>query len=141
MALPLLLSVAGSASAQHMFEGRYADTEYRYLDWNYTFPGGIVADAFYVGVPGSNEFNLGGGHVLHFGPELLLTPLVYGVIGKEADQRGIKLALLAGWEHRGWKVAACAGLYIRIEGDVPNYQVLDTADLARAVTRHLDLGV
>ena len=56
----LALWLAGfQGFGQHFFEVRGADTKYRYADWNYTFTNSVIVDLFYVGVPGSNEFNLG----------------------------------------------------------------------------------
>jgi hypothetical protein len=94
LVLTLTFGTAATARAQHMIELRGADTKYRFADWNYTSASGIVADVFYVGVPGSNELNVGGGYAITRGP-VVVTPLVYGVIGKEGGQRGVKVALLA----------------------------------------------
>jgi hypothetical protein len=109
--------------AQHLFEFRAADTKYRYADWNYTF-GGVVADMFYVGIPGSNELNLGGGYSFKLGA-LNLSPLLYFVAGKEGGQRGVKLALLLMYEKEVWKVSFL-GHFAPGSGEVAIYQVLDT---------------
>ena len=53
----LALGMPSLASAQHYFEARLADPTYRYFDWNYTFSSSAIVDLFYVGVPGSDEFN------------------------------------------------------------------------------------
>jgi hypothetical protein len=119
---------------------RLADTKYRYADWNYTFRDGAVVDAFYVGVPGSNEFNFGGGYAFKQGP-LVLTPLVYAVFGKEESQAGVKLALLASFEKRGWKLLSFLGNYIPISGGVERYQVLDTFDLTRTIGAGWEAGI
>ncbi len=129
-----------AALAQHLVEVRAADTEYRYVDWNVTFGNGAVADIFYVGVPGSNEFNLGGGYAFKRG-RLVLTPLLYLVVGKEQSQRGIKVALLAAFERDGWKVLSFLGHYAPISGDVHSYQVLDTLDLTRTIGRRWEAGI
>ena len=128
------------AAAQHLIEVRGADTKYRYLDWNYTWGNGTVVDAFYVGVPGSNELNVGGGHVLSRG-HLAVTPLVYAVIGREQGQRGVKVALLVSFDHRGWKLVSFVGHYISLSGAVDSYQVMDALDLTRLVGSRLELGV
>ena len=129
-----------AATAQNFLEARVADTEYRYVDWNYTFKSGAVVDAFYVGVPGSNEFNLGGGYVFKRG-SLTLTPLLYFVVGKEGSQRGVKAALLAAFDKDGWKLLSFVGHYAPISGSVGSYQVLDTLDLTRTIGAHWEVGV
>lgn len=131
---------AADAEAQLLVEVRLADTEYRFLDVSFTAKNGVVLDGFYVGAPGSNELNLGGGYALKRGA-LTLTPLLYGVIGKEDDQRGVKAALLASFEKNGWKALAFGGAYFRTEGAVDDYQLLDTADVTRVIAKRWELGV
>jgi hypothetical protein len=97
-------------------------------------------DLFYVGVPGSNEFNFGGGYTFKLG-KLGLTPLVYVVVGKEDSQRGVKVALLASFEKGGWKLLSFLGHYAPWSGAVESYQVLDTLDLTRKIGGVLELGV
>jgi len=128
------------AAAQTLVEVRLADTNYRYVDWNYAWKRGPVVDLFYVGVPDSNEFNLGGGYTFKAGP-LVLTPLVYGVFGKEDSQRGVKVAFLAALERGEWKVLSFAGAYFAVSGAVTNYQVLDTLDITRKIGSRCELGV
>jgi hypothetical protein len=118
LAVAAFLCAQPPVAAQHLVEVR----------------GGPVLDVFYVGVPGSNEFNLGGGYTIRRG-RLSLTPLVYAVAGREASQRGVKVALLAAFDRDGWKVLAFLGHYIPVSGDVGSYQVLDTLDVTRAVGR------
>jgi hypothetical protein len=134
--------LAGPAdtAAQTIAEFRLADTRYRFVDLNHTWGNGAVADAFYVGVPGSNEFNLGGGYTIKRGP-LALTPLVYFVAAKEGGQRGIKVALLAAFEKDGWKFASFVGDYIPVSGSVTSYQVLDTLDLTHTIGTRVEAGV
>ena len=127
--------------AQHSLEGRIADTEYRYFDWNYTFSNSALVDVFYVGVPGSNEFNLGGGYGFKPEPSLMIAPLAYAVIGKEGGQRGVKIALLVVFEKSGWKVNSFFGQFMRIAGDVGRYQVLDTLDASRVVRGPFEIGI
>jgi hypothetical protein len=127
--------------AQHSLEGRIADTEYRYFDWNYTFSNSALVDVFYVGVPGSNEFDLGGGYGFKPKPSLMIAPLAYAVIGKEGGQRGVKIALLVVFEKRGWKVNSFFGQFLRIAGDVGRYQVLDTLDASRVVHGPFEIGI
>ena len=129
-----------TAAAQNLIEARVADTEYRYVDGNATFKNGAVVDVFYIGVPGSNEFNLGGGYVFKRG-SLTLTPLLYFVVGKEESQRGVKAALLAAFDKNGWKLLSFIGHYAPISGSVESYQVLDTLDFTRTIGAHWEAGV
>lgn len=135
-----VLAAAAPAAGQNLVEVRFANTKYRYADWNYTFKNGAVVDLFYVGVPGSNEFNLGGGYAFKRRP-LVLTPLAYAVIGKENSQAGVKLALLASFDKAGWKVLSFLGDYVPIAGDVDSYQVLDTLDFTRAFAGRWEAGL
>ncbi|MGE5361359.1 MAG: hypothetical protein ACM3NQ_20270 [Bacteroidales bacterium] len=129
-----------NAAAQNVVEVRAANTKYRYADWNYTFKNAAVVDVFYVGVPGSNEFNIGGGYAFKIG-RLVLTPLLYAVFGKEESQRGVKIALLASFERSGWKLLSFVGDYAPVAGSVRSYQVLDTLDLTRTIRTRWEVGV
>jgi hypothetical protein len=129
-----------NAAAQNVVEVRAADTKYRYVDWNYTFEKAAVVDVFYVGVPDSNEFNVGGGYAFKRG-RLVLTPLLYAVFGKEGSQRGVKIALLASFERNGWKLLSFIGHYAPVTGSVRSYQVLDTLDLTRTIGRRWEAGL
>lgn len=140
VAVTAVLCASRAASAQHLVEVRGADTEYRFADWNYTWKSGAVVDLFYVGVPGSNEFNLGGGYAFVRGP-LVVSPLAYAVIGREAGQRGVKVAVLVLFAQDGWKFQSFLGHYIPASGDVPSYQVLDTLDLTRTIGPRWEIGV
>jgi hypothetical protein len=137
--LVILCGLTRQVAAQHVVEVRGADTKYRYVDWNYTFTSGPVVDVFYVGVPGSNELNVGGGCAIKTGG-LVLVPLLYAVIGHEGGQRGAKVALLALVDRAGWKAAGFLGAYIPGAGDVASYQVLDTLDVTRAVGKRWEVG-
>jgi hypothetical protein len=132
--------VCGQAAAQHLVEFRGADTRYRYVDWNYTFPNGVNIDAFYVGVPGSNEINAGGGYSFRI-RKLTLTPLVYAVAGKENSQRGIKVALLVLYQSDNWKLNSFVAHFARISGGVKQYQVLDTLDVTRVFGKRFEGGL
>jgi hypothetical protein len=137
----VLLLMPRLAHAQHYVEVRGADSKYRFADWNYTFSNSAVVDLFYVGVPGSNEFNLGGGYAVKAGASLTITPLVYAVIGKEGAQRGIKTAVLVAFERSGWRLNSFFGHFTRVSGTVGRYQVLDTLDFTRTLRTHWELGV
>lgn len=127
-------------AAQTVAEVRLADTQYRFADVSFTAKNGAVFDCFYVGVPGSNELNVGGGYTFKRNA-LTWTPLVYAVIGKEGGERGVKTALLTAYERSGWKFASFAGAFIRTSGSTDSYQVLDTADLTRTLGTRWELGV
>lgn len=131
----------GQGMAQHYFEARGANTKYRYADWNYTFHNSAIVDLFYVGVPGSNEFNFGGGYGFKPTPALTVAPLAYAVVAKEAGQRGVKLALLIAFEKGGWRVNSFLGHFIPISGDVAHYQVLDTLDASRVFRGRWEVGI
>jgi hypothetical protein len=128
------------AVAQNLVEVRVAQTKYRYVDWNYTFGNAAVVDAFYVGSPGSNEFNLGGGYAFKRGA-LVLTPLLYVVFDKEGSQRGAKVALLAAFAKDGWNLLSFFGHYAPISGTVGSYQVLDTLDVTRTIGTRWEAGM
>jgi hypothetical protein len=140
LALAGLLCCQAGASGQHLIEVRGADTEYRYVDWNYTWPSGPVVDVFYVGVPGSNEFNLGGGYAIRRG-HLTVVPLLYAVLGKEDAQRGVKIALLASLDAAGWKVLSFVAAFAPTSGEVGAYQVLDTLDVTHVMGTRWELGL
>lgn len=134
-------AAATVASGQHVIELRGApDSEYRFVDWSYAFPNGVVTDVFYVGVPGSNEFNVGGGYAIKRGA-VVITPLVYFVVGKEGGQRGVKAALLVQVDSHGWKLGSFLGHFARSSGEVGNYQVLDTLDVTRVVKKRWEVGL
>jgi len=137
--LPFLIH--GSAVAQNALEVRGADTKYRFADWSYTFRNSAVLDLFYVGVPGSNEFNLGGGYVIRLRPSLTAIPLLYAALGKEGGQRGIKVAVLVLWERAGWKANAFFGHFEPFSGSVDRYQVLDTLDFTRVIRGPWEMGI
>ena len=129
------------AEAQHVFEFRGADTKYRYIDWNFSFPNSAIIDLFYIGVPGSNEFNLGGGYGFKITPELTVSPLLYAVLGKEGSQRGVKLAVLVALEKGGWKLNGFLAHFAPFTGEVSRYQVLDTLDFTRVTLMRWEVGI
>jgi hypothetical protein len=134
------LAAPADAVGQALIEARIADPEYRFLDLGYTTRAGIIAELFYVGVPGSNEVNLGGGYAIRRGG-LTLTLLAYGVAGFEGAQRGVKLALLVSVERGGWKMISFLGRYLPVEGEVDDYLVLDALDLTRSLGARVELGI
>ncbi len=129
------------AMAQNAVEIRGADSKYRFVDWTFPAYKSFVVDLFYVGVPGSNEFNLGGGYTLKPSPSLIVVPLVYAVIGKEGGQRGIKIAALVLFEKAGWKANVFLAHFAPLSGEVSRYQVLDTGDLTRTFWKRWEAGI
>jgi hypothetical protein len=136
-----LLLGSGQVRAQHFLEVRGASTKYRYFDWNYTFSNAAIVDMYYVGVPGSNEFNLGGGYGFKPKPSITVAPMAYAVFAKEAGQRGVKIALLVTFEKSGWKLNSFLGHFARISGDVARYQVLDTFDFSKVLHGPFEAGI
>jgi len=139
MSASFVLGVCNIAG-QGVAEVRLADTKYRLVDVSFTRKNGVVFDCFYVGVPGSNELNVGGGFVFKR-KAFTLTPLVYAVIGKEGGERGVKTALLTAYERDGWKLGSFVGAFVRTSGSTDSYQVLDTADLTRTLGTRWELGL
>jgi hypothetical protein len=139
MSAALTLGVRNLAG-QVVAEVRLADTRYRFVDVSFSQKNGAVFDCFYVGVPGSNELNAGGGYAFKRNA-LTVTPLVYAVIGKEGGERGVKTALLTAYEKDGWKFGSFLGAFVRSSGATDSYQVLDTADLTRTLGRGWELGL
>ena len=135
----LIAATAGDAAAQALAEVRIADSRYRFVDVSFTAKSGAVFDAFYVGVPGSNEWNVGGGYTFKRNA-LTLVPLLYAVVGKEGGQRGVKAAALASFEDRGWKCSAFLGAFLRASGSTDSYQLLDTADFTRTFATSWEAG-
>ena len=142
---PLLVLVTISilcarAEAQNFFEVRVADTTYRYADWLYTFRNSAIIDIFYDGVPGSNEFNFGGGYGFKI-RRLTVSPLLYATIGKEASQRGIRIGCLVTFDKDGWKLISYLSHFAPLSGGVSHYQSLDTLDFTRVMARRWEFGV
>jgi hypothetical protein len=130
----LVLCTASLASAQTVFEGRYGfGTEYRFVDLAHTFASGPYLEALYTGVPGQNEFYLGAGFQLRPARGVALTPVVYAVLGRENDQRGVTLGGLVSVERGGWKALAFAGRFFRTSGGVGDYAFVDALDFTRVL--------
>ncbi len=137
--MTIILS-AGKVAAEDLIEFRYADTHYRYADWLHTFHNSAVVDVFYDGVPGFNEFNIGGGYALKI-RKVTVNPLLYFVAGKEASQRGLRVALLVTFDIEGWKLVSYLSHFAPLHGDVPQYQCLDTLDFTRALSKRWEVGI
>lgn len=138
----LFVFLAGNRGwSQHYLEIRGANTKYRFFDWNYTFKSGAIVDAFYVGVPGNNEFNFGAGYGFKPTPSLSVTPLAYATAAKESEERGVKVALLISFDKGGWRVNSFLAHFQRISGEVSSYQVLDTLDATRVLGKKYEVGI
>lgn len=129
------------ALAQNAVEVRGADSKYRYADWTFPVHKSFMLDLFYVGVPGSNEFNLGGGYGFKPTKSLTIAPLAYAVLGKEDSQRGVKVALLVVLEKAEWKANVFLAHFAPVHGTVSRYQVLDTGDVTRTIHGRWEAGV
>lgn len=108
---------------------------YRYAEYTRFLANGIVLDSVYIGVPGQNELYLGAGYGFRLTPTLTLTPLLYGVAGKENDELGVTLGVFVAGTAGPWSVYTFAGYFEPIDGDVPRYFFVDSADVARRVGR------
>ncbi len=128
------------AAAQSLFEVRGADTKYRYADWLYTLHNSAIIDVFYDGVPGSNEFNFGGGYGIKI-RKLTVSPLLYVVVGKEASQRGLRMGLLVTFDIEGWKLVSYLSHFAPLSGGVSQYQSLDTMDFTRVIGKRWEVGI
>ena len=128
------------ASGQTVLEARFgALTEYRFVDLSHTFAKGPVLDLLYTGVPGANEFYFGAGWQLR-GKGVTFTPIVYGVVGKENDERGITLGALWTFDRGGFKSVGFAGRFFRTSGGVDDYDFADAIDVTRVIGR-FELGL
>ena len=139
--LLLVCCASPRAFSQHLIELRGSDTKYRYVDWFYTFPNSAVIDLYYNGVPGSNEFSLGGGYGFKASSSLLLYPLIYAALAREGSQSGVKIALLVTFEKDGWKLISYLTHFAPLAGKVPQYQALDTLDVTKTVRGRWEAGV
>ena len=141
LALASLLLLVAPAQAQTVFEGRYGfGTEYRFVDLSHTFKGGLVLDALYTGVPGTNELYLGVGHQWKPAAGVIITPMAYAVFGKENEEAGVTLGALLAIDRGGFRSVGFLGHFIRIDGEVPAYDFADAVDLTRVIGRG-EIGV
>jgi hypothetical protein len=145
VAFVVLFVMAGAThlASQPYVELRASTTRHRYVDFGYTFGGGAVVDALYVGSPGLNELYLGAGFAWQATASLNLTPIAYGVLGLDegSDEVGAVIGSYVTFAKGPYKLIAYLGRFIRIDGDVASYDFLDTGDLTRVVTGPWELGV
>jgi hypothetical protein len=141
-AAPLLLALAPAlASAQTVVELRGSTTEYRFVDLNHTFEGGLFLDLLYLGAPGSNELYAGAGFSFRPVKGVTLTPIVYGIAAKENHERGLGLCASVFVDRGGWRVLGFGGRFVRVSGDVPDYDFLDSLDVTRVIAGQWEVGV
>lgn len=126
--------------AQTVVELRAATTEYRFVDLNHTFRRGLFLDALYLGATGSDELYLGGGWSLRPAKGVTLTPVLYGVAGKQGRERGLSLSGSLFVDRGGWRVLGFGGRFFRTSGDVPDYDFLDSLDVTRVVAGKWEIG-
>ena len=139
--LVLLPLLAPAAAAQTVVELRGATTEYRFVDLNHTFKNGVFLDLLYLGSETSNELYAGGGWSWKPSQGVTLTPIVYGVFGKEGDEKGVALCASVFVDRGGWRVLGFGGQFLRASGDVPDYTFLDSLDVTRVIAKRWELGV
>lgn len=120
--------------------GQSKNGTYRYTEFTHTFPEKIVIDLLYLGVPGQNELYAGVGYQLKPNKALTITPLLYGVIGKENNERGIAPGVFVSASKRGWNINAFLGHFEPLEGNVPRYTFLDSLDVTKK-RKKVELGV
>jgi hypothetical protein len=127
------------AAPPNYVELRVAGSEdglYRYAEYSRFFAGGPVLDVVYFGVPGQNELYAGVGYAVKATPTLTVTPLLYGVVGKENGQRGGALGLLVVGTVRRWSVYSFLGYFEPWAGSVPRYLFIDSLDVSRKLGRY-----
>jgi hypothetical protein len=128
-----LAFTASVVSGQTAVEARYgAHTDYRFVDLSHTFANHLVLDALYTGVPGANEFLFGVGYQVR-GRGFSVAPVVYRVLGKENEERGVTLGAIVSLDAGGFKGVGFAGHFFRTSGGVADYDYADALDLTRAL--------
>ena len=135
-----LVFAAAPAWAQTVVELRASSTHYRFADFSHTFASGAVVDVLYLGADGSDELYAGAGYQWKISKAVVLTPLLYGVAGKQAGERGVVAGAILSVDTGGWKTVGFIGNFFRLAGDVPDYFFLDTLDATRVLGRW-ELGV
>lgn len=104
---------------------------YRYLDYNHVFHNKVTLDAYYIGVPGQNEFYLGLGYQLQATKSLTITPLFYGVIGKEGAERGVAMGAAVNGSVKALNVSGYICHFEPVGGSVARYTFLDSLDISK----------
>jgi hypothetical protein len=110
------------------------------VDLNHTFKSGLFLDLLYLGSETSNELYAGAGWSWKPAAGVTLTPIVYGVAGKEGDERGVALCGSVFVDRGGWRVLGFGGRFLRASGDVPDYTFLDSLDVTRVFKKNWELG-
>lgn len=139
MMIPLWVLTASptvdKAAAQDYVELRSAVSRaggvYRYLGYNHVFHNKVTLDAYYIGVPGQNEFYMGLGYQLQATKSLTITPLFYGVIGKEGSERGVAMGAVANGSVKALNVSGYICHFEPVGGSVARYTFLDSLDISK----------
>ncbi len=135
----MMLFCFSALSAQNLVEIRVSpDSEYRFVGWNYMAKRDAAIDLFYIGVPGANEFNFGGGYLWKPRPNLTITPAVYYLFAKEDALHGGKIAVILSYEQSSFKLT---GFIAHAFGQFPKYQVMDALDFTRMLGKRFEAGV
>jgi len=121
----------GYVWAQTRLEARGSNIKYRFVDVSHTFQSNVVFDALYTGVPGSNEVHVGGGYQFKPVKWLTISPMLYGSIGRENHERGVKVAVLAIVDTGAWRSAAYLAQFAPVAGEVKRYFLCDSLDVTR----------
>jgi len=128
-----LWALASPARGQTVAELRGSSTRYRFVDLNHTFGNKVLLDALYIGVPGMNELYLGAGYAWSPSKSVSLTPILYGVLGKENRERGVVLSALLTGQAGRFKALGFGGRFFRASGGVASYDFLDSLDLTLVI--------
>lgn len=136
-----LLLLAGPAAAQTVLEARYGfGTDYRFVDASHSFGRGLVLDALYAGAPRIDELYVGVGHQWKPAEGVVLTPMLYGVAGRQNGEAGVALGAFFTLDRGGFRSLAFVGHFFRLGGSVSDYSFADAFDVTRVVGR-AELGV
>lgn len=143
--MPMMISLwvltaslaADQAAAQEYVELRSAVSRagavYRYLGYNRVFHNKVTLDAYYIGVPGQDELYLGLGYQLQATKSLTVTPLFYGVIGKERAERGLAMGAVVNGSVKALNVSGYVCHFEPMGGSVARYTFLDSLDISKKV--------
>lgn len=130
-------------AADCSLELRGSSTQHGFVDPVCVLTPHLVAEGYFVHDRGANEGNLGFGWQLNPKPKptWILTPMLYGVWGKEGGERGIKTGAIIGGQKGNYKLAGFVARYQRLHGVVKNYLVVDQLEATRVVSKHWEAGV
>jgi hypothetical protein len=126
---------AVEARGQTIFELRGSTTRYRFVDFLHNFKSGLATDVIYIGAPGADELYFGAGYAWKPATGVTVTPLVYGVVGKQDGERGLAACASLFLERGGFRALGFGGHFFKLDGEVSEYDFLDSFDLTRVAGR------